>query len=79
MCEELEKLGSRARPIPAGVFTASYLDKEKYGFVGNIENVNKDPIDAAIKAGYLPILTSIAETPDGQLLNVNADVAAGEL
>ena len=79
MCEELEKLGSRARPIPAGVFTASYLDKEKYGFVGNIENVNKDPIDAAIKAGCLPILTSIAETPDGQLLNVNADVAAGEL
>ncbi|TIA88531.1 hypothetical protein E3P99_02558 [Wallemia hederae] len=79
MCDELEKLGSRARPIPAGVFTASYLDKEKYGFVGKIDKVNKEPIEAAIKAGYLPILTSIAETPDGQLLNVNADVAAGEL
>ncbi|TIC35456.1 acetylglutamate kinase ARG6 [Wallemia mellicola] len=79
MCDELEKLGSRARPIPAGVFTASYLDKDKYGFVGKIDKVNKEPIEAAIKAGCLPILTSIAETPDGQLLNVNADVAAGEL
>jgi N-acetyl-gamma-glutamyl-phosphate reductase / acetylglutamate kinase len=27
----------------------------------------------------LPILTSLAETADGQILNVNADVAAGEL
>ena len=27
----------------------------------------------------MPILTSLAETEDGQLLNVNADVAAGEL
>ncbi|TIA98029.1 hypothetical protein E3P94_00587 [Wallemia ichthyophaga] len=79
MCDELEKLGSRARPIPAGVFTASYLDKDKYGYVGKIDKVNKEPIEAAIKAGYLPILTSIAETADGQLLNVNADVAAGEL
>lgn len=27
----------------------------------------------------MPILTSLAETPDGQILNVNADIAAGEL
>ncbi len=27
----------------------------------------------------MPILTSLAETPCGQILNVNADVAAGEL
>lgn len=61
------------------MFGASYLDKEKYGYVGKINKVNKEPIEAAIRAGCLPILTSMAETPDGQLLNVNADVAAGEL
>lgn len=79
LCEALENLGTRARPIPGGVFTADYLDKEKYKFVGKITSVNKEPIEAAIRAGALPILTSLAETKNGQILNVNADVAAGEL
>ncbi|BFZ58536.1 Protein arg5,6, mitochondrial [Savitreella phatthalungensis] len=79
LCEALENLGTRARPIPGGVFFADYLDKDKYKLVGKINHVNKEPIEAAIRAGALPILTSLAETRDGQILNVNADVAAGEL
>lgn len=75
----LERLGTRARPIPTGVFSAQYLDKEKYGLVGKITKVDKAPIEAAIRAGCLPILTSLAENDEGQMLNVNADVAAGEL
>lgn len=79
LVEELERLGVRARPITSGVFTADYLNKEKYNLVGKITSVDKRPIEAAIQAGCLPILTSMAETPAGQVLNVNADVAAGEL
>jgi N-acetyl-gamma-glutamyl-phosphate reductase/acetylglutamate kinase len=75
----LERLGARARPITSGVFTADYLDQAKYGLVGKITKVDKRPIEASIRAGALPILTSLAETPSGQILNVNADVAAGEL
>lgn len=75
----LEEMGVHARPITAGVFTADYLDKEKYQLVGKINGVDKAPVESAIRAGYLPILTSLAETPSGQLLNVNADVAASEL
>ncbi|CAE7142973.1 unnamed protein product [Rhizoctonia solani] len=75
----LERLGTRARPITSGVFTADYLDKPKYGLVGKITRVDKRPIEAAIRAGALPILTSLAESPEGQILNVNADIAAGEL
>ena len=75
----LENLGTRARPITSGVFTADYLNQEKYGLVGKIIKIDKRPIEESIRAGALPILTSLAETPDGQILNVNADVAAGEL
>ncbi|ODV84105.1 hypothetical protein CANARDRAFT_9097 [[Candida] arabinofermentans NRRL YB-2248] len=75
----LEKMGVHARPITAGVFQADYLDKDKYQLVGDITGVNKAPIEASIQAGALPILTSLAETPSGQILNVNADVAAGEI
>ena len=79
LVEELEAVGPRARPITSGVFTADYLDKDKYKFVGKISEVNKQPIEAAIKDGCIPILTSMAENNEGQVLNVNADVAAGEL
>ena len=79
LVEALEDMGVRARPITSGVFTADYLDKEKYDLVGKINKVDKKPIEAAIRAGCLPILTSMAESTEGQVLNVNADVAAGEL
>ncbi|KAI4293667.1 bifunctional acetylglutamate kinase/N-acetyl-gamma-glutamyl-phosphate reductase [Schizophyllum commune Loenen D] len=75
----LEKLGTRARPITSGVFTADYLDKDKYGLVGKVTRIDKRPIEAAIRAGALPILTSLSESEAGQILNVNADIAAGEL
>ncbi|KAJ3199631.1 hypothetical protein HDU82_000280 [Entophlyctis luteolus] len=79
LVEALERLGTKARPINGGVFTADYLDKDKYKLVGKITHVNKSLIESSIRAGALPILTSLAETPDGQILNVNADIAAGEL
>lgn len=79
LVEALEALGVRARPITGGVFRADYLDRKKYDLVGKITSVDKNPIEAAINAGCLPILTSTAETAEGQLLNVNADIAAGEL
>ena len=75
----LEALNCRARPITSGIFTADYLDKDKYGLVGRITKVDKRPIEASIRAGALPILTSLAESEEGQILNVNADIAAGEL
>ncbi|KAI5925739.1 Aspartate/glutamate/uridylate kinase [Camillea tinctor] len=79
LVQRLEEMGVRARPITSSVFTADYLDKDKWKFVGKITEVNKEPIQTAIENGYLPILTSMAETSEGQVLNVNADVAAGEL
>ncbi|CAG8583515.1 28116_t:CDS:2 [Dentiscutata erythropus] len=79
LVEALENLGTRARPITGGVFIADYLGREDYGYVGQITGINKNIVNASIKAGALPILTSLAETPSGQILNVNADVAAGEL
>lgn len=78
LVDRLDELGVATRSI-SGVFTADYLDKEKWQYVGKITKVNKEAIENSIKAGYIPILTSMAESEDGQILNVNADVAAAEL
>lgn len=71
--------GVRTRPITSGVFTADFLDKERYDLVGKITQVDKRPIESAIRAKCLPVLPSMAETLDGQILNVNADAAAAEM
>ncbi|PHH67809.1 hypothetical protein CDD82_1107 [Ophiocordyceps australis] len=78
LTDRLDELGVQTRSLH-GVFTAEYLDKERWQYVGKITNVNREAIEKSINAGYMPILTSMAETVDGRLLNVNADVAAAEL
>jgi len=75
----LSKLGTRACSITSGVFSADYLDREKYGLVGKITRVDKGPIEASIRAGAIPILTTLAESDDSQILNIHADIAAGAL
>ncbi|PYI01568.1 acetylglutamate kinase [Aspergillus sclerotiicarbonarius CBS 121057] len=79
LVQALERVGVAARPITAGVFRAEYLDRKRYGFVGKVRGVEKNGILSAVRAKCLPVLTSMAETSNGQVLNVNADVAAVEL
>lgn len=71
--------GVPSRPITAGALQADYLDKDKWKYVGNITNINPRPIMDALENKELPILCSMAETEDGQILNVNADVVAAAL
>lgn len=78
LTDRLDELGVATRSL-SGVFGADYLDKEKWQYVGKITKVNKEVIEKTIEAGYVPIMTSMAESEDGRLLNVNADVAAAEL
>jgi N-acetyl-gamma-glutamyl-phosphate reductase / acetylglutamate kinase len=44
-----------------------------------VNEVHGDSIRAAIADGYIPVLTCMAESQDGQVLNVNADKAAAML
>lgn len=78
LVDRLDELGVATRSL-SGVFMADYLDKEKWQYVGKITRVNKEAIEKSIEAGYIPVLSSMAESEDGRLLNVNADVAAAEL
>ena len=46
------------------------------GRVGEVVEVDTPPIENLCLAGVVPVLPSLAEAPDGGLLNVNADTAA---
>ncbi len=79
LVDALEEMGTRARPITTGVFEAELVEDRRLGFVGEITKVHLEVVSAAIRAGHLPILTCLGETPSGQIVNINADVAAREL
>jgi acetylglutamate kinase len=75
----LEALGTRARPIPTGAFVAEKVDEGRLGYVGRVTGVELEAVEASIQAKQIPVLSSLAETRSGQVLNVNADAAAHRL
>jgi len=79
LVEALQEQGVRATSIQSGVFETAFLDRGKYGLVGRVTQVETDGIHAAIKVGSIPVIASLGETSDGQIVNVNADWAANEL
>src|SRR5688500_8019446 len=79
LVEALQAEGVRATSIQSGVFECGFLDPERYGLVGKVDRVDADGIHAAIKVGSIPVIASLGETADGQIVNVNADWAANEL
>jgi len=79
LADALEGYGTRSRPISSGVFQARRMDDPRVGLVGEVTGVNDAAIKSAIAMGHLPILAPLGETSDGQILNVNADVATREL
>ncbi|HEY8326995.1 MAG TPA: acetylglutamate kinase [Rhodanobacter sp.] len=79
LVEALQSMDTRATAVPSGVFMASYLDRDTYGMVGKVESINLAPIEASLRANSIPVIASLGETDEGQILNVNADVAANEL
>lgn len=52
---------------------------DNLGFVGEIREVNEKVINDAISNGYIPIISTVAGGYDGNVYNVNADVAAAQI
>jgi acetylglutamate kinase len=49
------------------------------GLVGEVRTVNPRSVLQAIEAGKIPVISTVAPTVYGELLNVNADLAASSL
>jgi acetylglutamate kinase len=79
LVDALHAMDTRAVSVASGVFTSDYLDRDALGMVGKVTGVELAPIEAALRANAIPVIASLGETAEGQLLNINADVAANEL
>jgi len=61
-----------------GLFTATQT-RTDLGLVGVVSTVNTESILRALQAGVIPVIATVAPDSSGQLLNVNADLAASSL
>ena len=49
------------------------------GFVGEIKEVNPEPLRMVMNDGYIPIVATVAGGYDGNTYNINADLAAAHI
>ncbi len=86
LVDNIQRKGGRAIGLcglDGGLLKAKrYTDAEgtDYGFVGEVESVNVDVINDVIAKGYIPVISTVAHSDDGEgVYNINADTAAAEI
>lgn len=52
---------------------------ERLGFVGDITNVNVEPILDVLEKGYIPVVSTVGCDGEGNVYNINADTAAAKI
>jgi len=76
--------GGRAVGISGvdGVVMRGRAKSRELGYVGEVAAVDTSLLQALLQSGYIPVIAPIAimdGAKSGELLNINADVAAGEI
>lgn len=49
------------------------------GYVGDITEIDPDPINTALNNGYIPVVSTVASGKNGEVFNINADTAAARI
>lgn len=60
------------------LITAKVKD-ERLGYVGEITDVNAEPILDLLEKGYVPVISTTACDSEGNIYNINADTAAAKI
>jgi len=53
--------------------------KPELGFVGEVTNVNTQPILDVLERGYIPVISTVGCDDEGNTYNINADTAAARI
>ncbi len=65
--------------IDGGLIQARQLGDGSHGLVGEVSKVNSDVIEPLLAKGYIPVISSVGNSNNGDSLNINADTVAGEI
>jgi acetylglutamate kinase len=77
----IENAGAKAAAFNGeteGLFSAQ-ITRPDLGLVGEVVSVDASVITSSLGAGLIPVISTVAPDSSGQLVNVNADLAASSL
>ena len=78
----LNRVGGRAVGLAGcdgGLLQARPWGDGSHGLVGDVAGVNPLVLAPLLDNGYIPVISSVAPTEEGESHNINADTVAGEL
>ncbi|MBR3588601.1 MAG: acetylglutamate kinase [Clostridia bacterium] len=78
----LQNIGGKAiglSGMDGGLIEARPIDFENLGYVGEITNVNTQPILDVLEKGYIPVVSTVGCDKEGNVYNINADTAAAAI
>ena len=68
-----------ARKHLADVYEDGKVNLVDVGLVGNVQGINTELIDVLLDKGYIPVIAPTGVGVNGEVYNINADIAAGEI
>lgn len=77
----LELKGGKAIGLSGmdGQLIQATMRDEKYGYVGDVTNINPQPILDLLDHGYIPVISTLGCDEAGNTYNINGDTAAGAI
>ena len=74
----LEMKGGKAMGISGmdGCLIEAKPKNEKLGYVGEITNINIEPVTDLLEKGYIPVISTVGCDNEGNTYNINGDTAA---
>ena len=81
MLTKLGAKGIRVSGMDGSLLKVKLRDKKNinYGYVGDIISVNSEILHLLLDKGFLPVVSPLAATKNGIIVNINADTIATEL
>ncbi|MBP3329750.1 MAG: acetylglutamate kinase [Clostridia bacterium] len=78
----LQNIGGKAiglSGMDGNLIEAKPVDLENLGYVGEITNINTQPILDVLEKGYIPVVSTVGCDNEGNVYNINADTAAAAI
>lgn len=82
LVHELNQAGIQAiglNGFDGSLLQSDYLDKETYGYVGEVQQVNTQLLHTLLENKIVPVIACIGADESGQALNINGDTVASEI
>ena len=81
LVNQLQNSGGKAVGLSGmdGHLIEAKVKDTKLGFVGEITNINIEPVTDLLEKGYIPVISTVGCDSSGNVYNINADTAAAQI